>query len=124
MTAPTPLDRLQHVLEAIARVEGYWTGRTYADFLAEEPKRSATERHLLVISEASKHLSDADKAEHPHVPWHEVRAIGNVLRHLYERVEHRELWNVVVNDLAVLRQAIAALIEKHRANSDEGGEVP
>lgn len=36
----------------MSRLEGYWAGKTFKDFEANEPLRAATERHLLIISEA------------------------------------------------------------------------
>jgi uncharacterized protein with HEPN domain len=38
-----------------------------------------------------------------------VRDIGNVLRHQYESVSDRILWNVVVDELPRLKLAIEAL---------------
>jgi uncharacterized protein with HEPN domain len=41
----------------------------------------------------------------PDQPWHEIRALGNRLRHEYDRVRTDRIWNIVTNDLPVLRKA-------------------
>ena len=65
MAAPSLADRLEHAARSIAAIEGYWAGKVFADFMASEPLRAATERHLLIIAEA-------DKASEPLVPWPSV----------------------------------------------------
>jgi len=49
--------------------------------------RSAVERGIEVISEASRHLGEELKAQHKEVRWKDIAGIGNVLRHDYQRVD-------------------------------------
>ncbi len=56
MAAASVSDRLLHIRRSIAAIEGYWAGKTFKDFEANEPLRAATERHLLIISEAVRHI--------------------------------------------------------------------
>lgn len=49
------------------------------------------------------------------IPWHQVRAIGNILRHEYHGLSERILWNVVVDELPRLRIAVEVL----RAQADD-----
>ena len=115
MTASTPTYRLQHILDSISKIESYWAGKSYPDFLADELRRSATERHLTIISEASRHISEADQTAYAHMPWSQIRVLGNILRHRYDRVEEKELWSIVEHDLAALKHVVEQLIEKNRA---------
>lgn len=62
------------------------------------------ERELEIISEASRHLTEMQKARFPDIPWRRIADIGNVLRHLYDDVAPSLLWEVVVRDLAPLKQ--------------------
>ncbi|CAO4167992.1 HepT-like ribonuclease domain-containing protein [Methylorubrum extorquens] len=54
-------------------------------------------------------MPDSVKALRPEIPWHQVRAIGNILRHEYHGLSARILWNVVVDELPRLRIAVEAL---------------
>jgi uncharacterized protein with HEPN domain len=89
MAAPSLADRIGHSLDAIDRLEAMWAGKSFNNYLADDIRAAATERNLEKTFEASKHIPDADKAAHPQIPWRQVRAIGNILRHAYERVDPR-----------------------------------
>jgi uncharacterized protein with HEPN domain len=42
-----------------------------------------------------------------------VRGIGNVLRHDYEGLSDRLIWNVVIDELPRLKAAIQAIAKRH-----------
>jgi uncharacterized protein with HEPN domain len=113
MAPATVLDRLRHILTSIEIIEGYWRGLTFADYEADELRRAATERHVEIISEASRHIPDDDKAEHPQVPWRDISGVGNILRHRYETVTSARIWEIVTLDLPALKAVIEAIIAKH-----------
>jgi uncharacterized protein with HEPN domain len=46
--------RLEHMLQGIARIERLTTGRTVADYLADEGLREMIERNIARISEAAR----------------------------------------------------------------------
>lgn len=70
----------------------------------------AVERGLEIISEASRHLPATAQAAHPEVPWRQVAGIGNILRHDYQRVEPRLIWNLLDAHLPVLEGAVSAIL--------------
>lgn len=109
MAAASVSDRLLHIRRSIAAIEGYWAGKTFVDFEASEPLRAATERHLLIISEAVRHLPQSEKDNHPQVPWREIAGIGNILRHGYDAVDTQQIWSVVQYDLPALETVVAGI---------------
>ena len=115
MAVPTVSDRIEHTLRSIVIIEAYWAGKSFVDFTdpKNEPYRAATERHLLIIAEAIKHIPDDDKAIVPQIPWRDVVAIGNILRHGYDIIDERRIWDVVRNDLAPLTAAVETIRLRH-----------
>lgn len=104
--------RLQDILVNIAsaqRIAGSFTQET---FLRDETAQKAVCFDLLCISEATARLIDLDPTiatRHTNVPWPQVRAIGNVLRHEYASIDVAVVWETVANaDLDVLATAVAA----------------
>ncbi len=74
--------------------------------------RAAVERAIEVISEAVRHLPDETLTAHPDIPWAQIKAIGNKLRHEYHGVEPKIVWDVVVHDLDALERMIEAELAK------------
>lgn len=73
--------------------------------------RQAVERCLLNISEAAVRLGEARfAAVAPDLPLHQLRGFGNVLRHEYERVNSRIVWDTAIVDVPALRAACAAAV--------------
>ena len=97
------------ILETIARVQEITRGKSLQDFETSWQLRWMVQRGIEIISEASRSIPDAVMDTRPEIPWRKVRDIGNVLRHQYESVSDRILWNVVIDELPRLKIAIEAL---------------
>src|SRR5689334_16552671 len=72
--------------------------------------RRAVERCVEIVSEASRHIPDDLKASFPNEPWPEIAAIGNLLRHSYERIDDFIMWKIARRSLPQLRTAVVAMI--------------
>jgi uncharacterized protein with HEPN domain len=73
--------RIHDMLESIRGTEKALAGKTFRDFERSWLLRSAIERGIEVISEASRHLGRDLKAQHKDVRWKDIADIGNILRH-------------------------------------------
>ena len=80
------------------------------DLDREPMPRQAIERNLEIISEASRRLPPAMKARHPDVPWREIAAIGDILRHQYPAVNRDIIWRIVSQDTRPLAATVDALL--------------
>jgi uncharacterized protein with HEPN domain len=108
------LFRAEHIKLAILDVRTILHGVTYDRMVSDVLIRSAFERQLEILSEASRHLPEAwQKDLGPEVPWHDVRNIGNILRHTYHLVEYPILWRIYTDHFDPLEAAIDAMIAAH-----------
>jgi uncharacterized protein with HEPN domain len=114
MAAATVPDRLGHILQSIDAVARYWKGKKRLQFDTDDWGRAATERHLEIISEASRHIPAKDKADHPQIPWKDIANIGNILRHRYDTLSDDRIWEIVGLDLPALRTAVRKIMARHR----------
>jgi uncharacterized protein with HEPN domain len=73
------------MLESIRGIEKAIAGKTLRDYERSWVLRSALERGIEVISEASRHLDGELKSQHKDVRWKDIAGIGNILRHEYQR---------------------------------------
>jgi uncharacterized protein with HEPN domain len=83
-------------------------------FAASWTLKHAVQRALEIISEASRHLPDDLKARHPTMDWRGIAAIGNQLRHAYQRIDDKIIFDVVHLPplTAIIRAEIQSLTEK------------
>ena len=102
------------MLDAIEGIDSALAGTTFAEYEQSWLLRRAVERGLDIISEASRHLPDELKQRSPEVPWRQIAGIGNVLRHEYQRVEPRLVWNVARDHLAPLEAVVRAALAAER----------
>ena len=100
---------IHDILEAIERIEEITRDQSLADFEASWQLRWLVQRAIEIISEASRAIPDELTHTRPEIPWRRVRGIGNVLRHDYEGLSDRIIWNVVVDELPRLKRAIQAI---------------
>lgn len=102
--------RILDILNEIALIEQMLAHRDLAAYENDLAVKRATERCLEIISEASRHIPDDVQAQFPEIPWPRVRAIGNVLRHEYGRVEDALLWTLTQDSLPALKVAMTRIL--------------
>ena len=105
MAARSPLLRIHDMLESIRGI----AGKTFRDYQRSWLLRSAIERGIEVISEASRHLGRDLKAQHEDVRWEDIAGIGNILRHEYQHIDATIIWRAVKNDLPPLKEALLVM---------------
>ncbi len=88
------------------------SGKVLADYQSSWVLRHAVQRGIEIISEASRSLPDEMIALEPQVPWKQIRAIGNILRHEYHGLSDRIIWGVVIDELPELTFAIERIFER------------
>ena len=72
------------------------------------------ERQVEILSEASRRLNDEERRLTSGIPWREIAAIGNILRHEYKRVDVVILWDVCTVHLKPLSIAVEKLMGTQR----------
>jgi uncharacterized protein with HEPN domain len=103
---------ISDMLETITRLGLVTSGKTLLDFEADWQLQFIVQRGIEIISEASRSIPDELKNEHPHIRWIRVRDVGNVLRHRYEIVSIPLVWNIVIDELPILRKALEAMASR------------
>ncbi|HVW86299.1 MAG TPA: HepT-like ribonuclease domain-containing protein [Bryobacteraceae bacterium] len=97
---------MRDIADAIDMIQQFTLGMDL-DVFSKDPKTvAAVERKLSVISEAAVRLGDSAFVVCPGLPWHNIRGIGNWLRHQYDRVDIETIWNTIVGDLPPLKTAV------------------
>jgi uncharacterized protein with HEPN domain len=114
-------DYLEHILEALERIERYSSGKSASDFMADTLIQDGVLRNLAILGEAAHRLMfDAPDfvTAHPEIPLAKIYATRNRLTHAYENVDLNIVWNLVLFDVPDLRSKIVAALKVLR--EDEG----
>ena len=102
---------LQHILESIERIESYLSGVTLPQFLQDTLRQDGVVRQLEIIGEASRQISSDFRLQHPEVPWGQIVALRNRIVHDYMNIDIEIVWEIVQQDLPVLKQTIRRIVE-------------
>ena len=105
-------DRLYliHIKEAIERIEEYTEDGEHA-FLEDRKTQDAVLRNLHTLAESAQRISNDLKAKHSQVDWRTLSAFRNVVVHNYLGISLDRIWEIVTNDLPVLKENIATILE-------------
>ncbi len=99
------------MLESIDHIHAFLNAMNFEGYQEDRRTRSAVERELQTISEAATRLGEEAETLCPGPDWSNIRGMGNILRHVYHRVDDRIIWNTIEQDLPPMREAIAMALE-------------
>lgn len=102
--------RLNDILEALDWISNAISGKTDAEFLADETLRYAVAQRLTVIGEAVARLTPELTARHDYVPWPDIVGLRNILVHEYFGIYWPLVWQTAVNHVPILRAQIAEIL--------------
>lgn len=117
MPSERPDQRLADIVRNIDRIKSHVDGMGYEEYLSSSLVQDAVERCFARISEAAVKLGDDMDERYPHIPWIDIRSFGNRLRHAYDDVDGRIVWEAIQTDLQPLRDACEGELEELRKQS-------
>jgi len=103
---------LLDIRDNILRAREFVEGHNLQSFLADLKTFYAVTRAVEIISEASKRLPEELRDRHSHLPWRDIRDVGNFYRHQYDNVEATYVWRTVHESLEALLIVVTAEIER------------
>lgn len=104
-------DYLQHILDAIERIDSYLADSSAAAFANSFLIQDAVIRNLEVIGEAAINIRSIDTATAAeYSEWDQICGMRNRLTHGYFDINVDLVWRTTQNDLPPLRQHIQTIL--------------
>jgi uncharacterized protein with HEPN domain len=100
---------LAHILECAQKIERYTHGGE-KEFQNDTMLQDAVIRNFEIIGEAAKRVPEAYRRGHSQIPWRLMAGFRDVLIHAYEGIDLQRVWQIVRQDLPVVKEAIEKLL--------------
>ena len=97
---------IDHILQAIAKVNRYTENLTREEFENDELIQDAVIRNIEIIGEATKNLSEKFRGIHSKIPWRAMSGMRDKLIHDYVGIDFDVVWQTIKEDLTVLKDAL------------------
>jgi uncharacterized protein with HEPN domain len=99
------------ILDAIERVNQYTKGLgSPEEFFKSSVVFDASLMNFINIGEMTDRLSKELKDRHADIDWQKVKDFRNLVAHDYLGVDAEEVWQIIKNDLPILRNAVNNLL--------------
>ena len=102
--------RIEHILEAISKIERYTAGLSEETFISQDMTVDAVVRNFQVIGEAVRHVPDDVQARYPEVPWSLMQGMRHILVHDYFTVKLNIVWRTIQQSLPPLVEPLQRIL--------------
>jgi uncharacterized protein with HEPN domain len=106
---------LEHIVKGIGRIERLTAGKTVDDYLADEGLREMIERNIARISEAARFVPNDMRGRYSGIPWRRIVGIGHVIRHDYDEIDDRVMWDTATGKLLPLKETVERMLREVEA---------
>lgn len=94
------------MIEIIDKISDYCLGEEYDDFVTNEMLVEACVFNLSQLGETAHKISEETVKLHPEIAWSEMYGLRNRLVHDYEGTNPRLVWEIISEDLPVLKKQL------------------
>ncbi|MEB2781315.1 HepT-like ribonuclease domain-containing protein [Algoriphagus persicinus] len=101
---------MKHIADAIIEIENYLIDVDFNSFLGNSMMKFACIKQLEIIGEASNHISSQTKKRCSNIEWAQIVGLRNVFVHEYFGIDSNLVWDILINDLPVLKQKITSVL--------------
>jgi len=115
----SPLEYCQHILDETAYLITHSKGLSKDEFVQNDTLKRAFVRSIEIIGEAVKNIPEDFKLKYTQIDWRPMARMRDKLIHDYFGVDFDIVWDVIVNEIPVLRQEIERILQIERSDSSQ-----
>ena len=106
------IDNLSAILDYCDRIHATYEriGESFDAFIEDADFRDAILMNIVQIGEAANRLSDECIEAFHDLPWSSITGTRNIIVHGYIKIDKQIIWNIVEDDVPVLRKRNKKLV--------------
>ncbi len=110
---------LTDIVHSATAIDTFTVGLQFEEYEGSHLIRSAVERQLQILTEAAFRLGENAAILCPDVDWRNIRGLGNFLRHHYDIISDRLIWDAIQDDIPRLKLEVLRALQ---ATTPRNGE--
>ncbi len=110
---PSTIEFLRHIQSECEYLIKEYNSSSYEEFTGNERLSKAVCRSLEIIGEAVNKIHPDIKIQHNDIPWREISDLRNRIIHHYFGIDYEIIWDVIENEIPILKEQIDAIINNH-----------
>ena len=101
----------QTILDAVSKIIQFTKPFSDPDSLFHDVKTfDAVMMNFIVIGEMVDRISKIAKDDNPEIEWNRIKGFRNLVAHDYFGIDAEEVWQIISNDLPILKVKIENII--------------
>ncbi len=100
---------IDHILEAISKIQKYTEGINREEFEKDSLLQDAVMRNIGIIGEATKKLSMKFREDRSDIPWRAMSGMRDKLIHDYIGIDLGVVWRTITEDIPSLQKVLKDL---------------
>ncbi len=105
------LFRIQHILDAIHKIQQYTIDMTNGEFATNPLVMDAVIRNFQVIGEAARLVPAEIQTKYEQIPWSSMQKMRHILVHDYDQVNVSIVWTTLQDELPPLTPLLQAILD-------------
>ena len=102
--------KFENIVKTIELVMSYCEKETLNTFLSNNMLSDACAMRILVLAEDASQISTDCQRLYPQVNWGSIRGLRNRIAHDYFGIDFEILWEIIQNDLPLLKSQITEIL--------------
>ncbi|MBU1129516.1 MAG: DUF86 domain-containing protein [Nanoarchaeota archaeon] len=103
---------VEHILDSLKNIELFMKNVKKENFFKDKEKQSAVIRQIEIMGEATKNLPVSFRKQYSQISWKKITGARDKLIHHYFGVDLDTIWDIVKEDLLILKVQIEKILEQ------------
>jgi uncharacterized protein with HEPN domain len=107
---PNDIRHLKNIIVLIDKMAQNTENVSFDDFMCHPLLPDSCAMNIIAVGEQVDRLTDECREQNPQIEWHAIYGMRNRFAHDYFAIDYKILWDILQDDLSLLRRQIVDMI--------------